>query len=780
MNLSFSNTYDIRAQLPLSDGLTRTTNPEVPGDSNSFQGNSADLNANLPSESNDDSDLPPRPESRLDFVPKSTCSTGPPSENQPKAQYFSHKRTPSATLRWTREILKKIRLSTSNSSSTLATNDSVTCPIASAVDSPPISIHDVPSHSTSDFLAEEENSTDVACLSTSFGELYSSISNSSSLSTSSSNALDNISVSLSSSSDFGSCENTDDDSDSELDSLKEVDLGDGLTEDDDEVEHDEYVNAIRGKQFYSSASQESIFETSSSTVTTPSLSTPSLSPSFSLSYSPGVESVSESLHAINSEDPEQTPLQYVIVESRSKYTCLPSPLSHVNPDPDLAHSDTLLPPLQPQRHIYTHRGHSRTALHYRKWFWALREEDWERYAEWVEECRSRQEAYTAMSLSPEITNPQSSDDLAASGAEERDLINIGGWGWKAEDHDLSQLFPSLFSKARETMPNNLEQWSQISGRDGLSEVPMSSNPPPLSIHPRWGDLVHHNLSMSYTSVSACLDTWCMHTDRYLLVGTGLGLWTIRKVLWISELNRMCAAVDQTRFSEGEQTFVAEEGLDPGSSIHSRSDDTASLSDHFEDDDEEEGQVMSSSVVSLTSLVSTTESFNASDSDDSDITLVESDSDSEARIASSSLSAIAAQADAQRNGRSVDFEKTCSSTYGSLDDGDEGDFEEIDLSLGSGSSNSGRLFDCAAGSKEPEPPILLQRLYLSQHSELSTSPDSPILSTSTQSKGKALATSKRESGVYRLSQQEGQPLEKRSWYEQCQLLLSLSDARETMT
>ncbi|KAE9408028.1 hypothetical protein BT96DRAFT_914355 [Gymnopus androsaceus JB14] len=713
MTISFSltdpsvttySTYTQRHDFPthtLSDDLAQESNAEatLPNDSNSSQSDNTHFHANLLPDSNDDKDfLRGRRVVWISFRGRA-CAQDRPNQVQPKAQFQSHKRTPSATLRWTREILKKIRLSSSSSNSALS--DSVVCSSnALTVESPPDDFQNPPSQPVSDPSFEEKCTTDVTSMSKSFGGLHPSVSSSSSLSTSSSNGLGNISISLSSSSEFDdSCDDTDEDSDSELDSLKEIDLGDGLTEEDDkdDVEHVEYVGAVRGTQVY---------PTTTITVVPPSppLSTCSTS---SFSACSDVESAPESFRAID-DDPEETPLEYAL-EPRASYTCLPSPLSHINPDPELSHTKSMLEPslltMQPQRHLYVHRGHSRNAFHYRKWFWAVREEDWARYAEWVEQ----REAYAGMSLSPEITDSQDSDGNAAIGEGEGELKAGKS---KTSDHDLFKLFPSLFSSARETMPNNLQQWVSRSGCNGLWDVSLPSSIPPLSIHPRWGDLVNFNLSTSYSSVASCTDTWCMHTDRYLLVGMGLGLWTIRKVLWISELNRMFAA-DRTRCEEGEQTYVAEESL-----VDSR---------QFEDDDEEEGQVM---------LLCSSTPWKAI-------------SESEVHVAStSSMSVLAAQADAQRSGRSVDFEKTCSSSYGPLDDDEddsEGEFEEINLGLG-----------C-----DPCSPTATKRLSLALNTLHSNS--------ATSVKGK--------SG--RLSRQEEPPiLAKRSWYEQCELLLTLSGARES--
>ncbi|KAJ3927165.1 MAG: hypothetical protein NXY57DRAFT_965739 [Lentinula lateritia] len=104
-------------------------------------------------------------------------------------------------------------------------------------------------------------------------------------------------------------------------------------------------------------------------------------------------------------------------ELRPKHTRLPCPLSLfllVIPSPFSQSQSTPQSPsqslFQPQRHLYTDRGHSRHDLHYRKWFWALREEDWARY----------QEACSGMSTSPVLTTQSSEQDKTCT-------LPVQGW-----------------------------------------------------------------------------------------------------------------------------------------------------------------------------------------------------------------------------------------------------------------------------------------------------------------------------------------------------------------
>ncbi|KAF5389553.1 hypothetical protein D9757_004163 [Collybiopsis confluens] len=659
-----------------------------------------------------DMDLPPRPESRLDFV------RGPSSyEMQPKSR--SHSRAPSATFRWTRDILRKIRLSASGSPS-------------SAIHAPPhssiidcVSTIDVTaSMSTSLAPVAEEGSSDVA-LSWNL-DTDPSVSDSSSLFLSSStfstsrHPFDSINVS--SSSDLqGSSE--DSDSDSDLDSLKEIDLGDGLLDEGNEDET--CVPAFS-------------FSHAHTPIINAAPATPSLLPPVTLS---------DSLPSVNHRS-EHKPLDYAIPQ---KHACVPSPLSMCTPSVPYNSSDFLepsmkhvLPDSQPYRHLYPHRGHSKHALHYRKWFWTLREGDWTRYAEWMDQYCAQKEAYAGMSTSPDPGDARSSlsnDEEIEEGSSSLNSPN-----------DLHKLFPSLFSRARDTVPNASQHRAQNAECHSLMDGTVPSAIPPMSIHPRWGDLLNIGLSR-YNSAAARSDTWCMHTDRFLLVGLSLGLWTVRKVLWLSELNRLRGQTRSMDEEEGEQTFV-EDDIKGTCHVYSVDDeDDDSSFGESEDDDSEEGEIMHSSVVSLTSVISASESVYTSDSDDSDTTLVESDSDSEARVASSS-SVVYDNMNPSR--RSFDFEGGgCSSDHGGED------FEEVDLGSGSGRDSTSALTSHSLGG---EPKTLFQALY--RDATARTCTPRPIAP----SKNYLPETSKEGKMIH--------SWRTRSWYEQCELLLTLTGPKAT--
>ncbi|KAJ3817641.1 hypothetical protein F5880DRAFT_1511614 [Lentinula raphanica] len=733
-------------------------------------------------DSHHNQELPPRPESRMDFVLESPNAL---DDADLSAQVRSHKRTPSATLRWTREILKKIRLTGSTTTST-SDSDIPPGPVTTGTGGPPLAaFHSAYSGSNIDDCMIITG--DVPLMTTN-SKLNSSASHSSSLSTSSSGsypALDDISISLSSSSDFDSFEDTEGDSDSDLDSLKEIDLGDDLSGDS--------VNAV----YAVPVKEEKTYEPSHVYTYTPVPVSPSVSPSplsSTLPPSSLTESILESFPTDNGET-DQTMLDYA-PEPRTRYTCLPSPLSLFPPFDPATSSQSQPPPefilrpnFQPQRHLYFDRGYSRHALHYRKWFWALREEDWARYTVWLEDCQAQQEAYTGMSTSPVLHESKSCGESSGTSllvqgwqpeVECRPAPVLQGWQPDSKQEDQVELFPSLFSSARESIPNNCRQRTEASG--GVVEDIATSSVPPLTIHPRWGDLIRVNLATAYSSAATCTETWCMHTDRYLLVGMGLGLWTIRKVLWLSELNRAWAIIRaraQSDEEEGETTLVVDgETKDPKST--SCPEENCSTSDESDDEDEdtEEGEVMYSSVVSLASLISTT-----TNSDDSDVTLVESDSDIESPTGtnSSSTAAFATQAEASCSGRSVDFDKTCLSPP--LPDGDE-EFEDVDLGLGCGS------LEVACSSSLPPPPsridpesesstttmetesmALLRTLYLNTR----------VVSTPSLLEGQAsLRSGKGKCRQKASSTRWGIPsLNKRSWYEQCEFLLEMTGARETL-
>ncbi|KAF9270806.1 hypothetical protein L218DRAFT_58408 [Marasmius fiardii PR-910] len=210
--------------------------------------------------------------------------------------------------------------------------------------------------------------------------------------------------------------------------------------------------------------------------------------------------------------------------SKTKFSCLPSCLSPRFP----SKSRPRVSSPSPQRHGYEHRGHSRHALLHLKWFWATREEEWAEY-------ENATRAYGGISTSPEPSS-------------------------------FVSRFPRLFASARTRAPN-------FKGDADAPSPPL----PPMTVHPRWGDL------------SGPKDSWCVHLDRYFVE---VPIWRIRKSLWTADLQVM-SMVHQRRRGERDDSNGEEDDADTESLMH---------------------------MSMLTGL-----------SDDSDLTLVESDCEGEAVI-----------------------------------------------------------------------------------------------------------------------------------------------------
>ncbi|KAG5641170.1 hypothetical protein DXG03_005867 [Asterophora parasitica] len=147
---------------------------------------------------------------------------------------------------------------------------------------------------------------------------------------------------------------------------------------------------------------------------------------------------------------------------RPKYSCLPSPFS-----PRYIPRGAFTFRHTPQRHRYLHHGHSRHALHHIKWFWATREDRWIEHKARLCEAKAYSGLSIFSSISPGLYNSPPLDDI---------------------DTPSSPPSPKL---------------------------------PPLSIHPRRGDL------------SALRDPYCMHIDRYFV---GMPAWTMAKTLWMFDVH----------------------------------------------------------------------------------------------------------------------------------------------------------------------------------------------------------------------------------------------------
>ncbi|KAF8068683.1 hypothetical protein FPV67DRAFT_1085984 [Lyophyllum atratum] len=207
---------------------------------------------------------------------------------------------------------------------------------------------------------------------------------------------------------------------------------------------------------------------------------------------------------------------------RPKYSCLPSPLSprHVPPCAFEYHHT-------PPRHRYRHHGHSRHALHHLRWFWATREDKWVEHKARMREAK----AYDGLSI-------------------------------------FSSVSPGLRLPSECITPD-------VADTPRAPPSPPMSLLPPLSIHPRRGDLC------------ALRDPYCMHIDRYFV---GMPMWTMAKTLWMFDVHM--ASGDYRRRKEAE----GHEGED----------------DLFEEDQSENESIETSGSHAF--------------SDDSDSTLVGSESD----------------------------------------------------------------------------------------------------------------------------------------------------------
>ncbi|KAG6914886.1 hypothetical protein DXG01_014744 [Tephrocybe rancida] len=150
-----------------------------------------------------------------------------------------------------------------------------------------------------------------------------------------------------------------------------------------------------------------------------------------------------------------------------KFSCLPSPLSSRYIPRHVSYRHT------PQRHRYHQHGHSRHALLHLKWFWATREEMWIEHKARMCEAKAYDGLLIFSTVSPGLRLP-------------------GGY-FPPDPADTPQPPPP----------------------------PPTACLPPLSIHPRRGDL------------SALHDPYSMHIDRYFV---GMPLWTMAKTLWMFDLH----------------------------------------------------------------------------------------------------------------------------------------------------------------------------------------------------------------------------------------------------
>lgn len=213
---------------------------------------------------------------------------------------------------------------------------------------------------------------------------------------------------------------------------------------------------------------------------------------------------------------------------RPKYSCLPSPLSTIY-DPAKPYSFRHTP----RRHVYRQHGHSRHSLLHLKWFWAIREEEWVARTARIRDSQ----AYDGLSIFRGVVPPP------------------------------TLRFPGC----------------RAFGLPDGSQSPQENPPqlPPMSIHPRRGDLL------------TLRDPYCMHIDRFFV---GMPLWTMGKMLWMYDLH--VATEARNRLLTGERKAKRLYG------------DTEDNSYEAEQSEEESVET----------------SGSADSSDDSDTTLVESESE----------------------------------------------------------------------------------------------------------------------------------------------------------
>ncbi|KAK7462896.1 hypothetical protein VKT23_007474 [Stygiomarasmius scandens] len=284
--------------------------------------------------------------------------------------------------------------------------------------------------------------------------------------------------------------------------------------------------------------------------------------------------VSSSHSSAVSDELEHSPSSASAPQPRisTKYSCLPSPLSpHYRSSSDTSAStqpSTPAPQLIPARHDYDHHGHSLHSLQHQKWYWSMREEAWAEYAVYVTSSKSC-DAYDGIKTSPEKS--------------------------------FVEKFPSLFGISSKTATTSSTLLT-------VSSTPEAS-PPPMTLHPRWGDL------------SSLRDAWCVHLDRYFV---DLPLWSIRKALWMADVHscgrsRLCGSMlpdvseaipgRSRRFGLGSNV----DDDDETSTVDESSSDVCDDDEEDEDDGDMDCDTDSMRMSMLTGF-----------SDDSDVTLVDQD------------------------------------------------------------------------------------------------------------------------------------------------------------
>ncbi|KAG6830122.1 hypothetical protein H0H92_002171 [Tricholoma furcatifolium] len=178
-----------------------------------------------------------------------------------------------------------------------------------------------------------------------------------------------------------------------------------------------------------------------------------------------------------------------------KFSCLPSPLSTHHISPSAASFRNT-----PNRHRYRHHGHSRHALLHLKWFWSAREDIWIEHKARL--CESK--AYGGLSI-------------------------------------FSSVSPGLRLPSG-PVPSHPDDTPDSPPLHPIAQLP------PLSIHPRRGDL------------SALRDPYSVHIDRYFV---GMPLWTMSKTLWMFDVHIASGDFHYEHRDMGDDLFDANESTSVG-------------------------------------------------------------------------------------------------------------------------------------------------------------------------------------------------------------------------
>ncbi|TFK64235.1 hypothetical protein BDN72DRAFT_846763 [Pluteus cervinus] len=294
-----------------------------------------------------------------------------------------------------------------------------------------------------------------------------------------------------------------------------------------------------------------------------------------------------------------------------RFSCLPSPLSEDPSSPDCP-----FPCLNPPRHNYQHHGYSRHALLHLRWFWSMRGNDWEEYSQNLD---GQEDGFPLALTGTSATMSTPTTDSATSTSTTIPTLDATTTSTHSDPHSAANTSSSSTQSesqldTSEDMHNE-DPIPRCAATQSLPDVITSAQPPspplprlpPLSIHPRKGD------------IAALRDPYCMHIDRCFVA---LPIWTMAKTLWmydihtgmdgrrrweeeVRELERMfmAAAARDEREEEGSEAGTLRQG--------------AATDEGQEQEQEQLGGDVESEGESMESVTS-----SAGGSDDSDVTLVD--------------------------------------------------------------------------------------------------------------------------------------------------------------